>query len=88
MDMITKMQQQGGESARPAASGPQVVIGSKNAFPNMPSTSQRYFFTDADADINTNKSGSPAEHAAQPGGHFAYGGANRAGTQVRRVVHD
>jgi hypothetical protein len=62
------------------ASGPQVVIGTRNAFPNMPSISQRYFFSDADADINSTQ-GFP-ENAISEGDHFEYGGPNRLGTQV------
>lgn len=72
------------------ASGPQVVIGTRNAFPNMPSISQRYFFSDADADINStqvNEGGFPGNAAAlSEGDHFEYGGPNRLGTQVNLKV--
>jgi hypothetical protein len=59
---------------------PQVIIGTKNPFPNLPSTSQKYFFTDADADIN--KSDQLSSENLESNKHFQYGGPNRLGTQA------
>lgn len=59
---------------------PQVIIGTKNPFPNLPSTSQKYFFTDADADIN--KSDQLSLENVESNEHFHYGGPNRLGTQA------
>lgn len=59
---------------------PQAVWGSRNQFPEMPSTSQRHFFTDPDADINM-VGPWELQTGAESADHFAYGGPNRLGTQ-------
>lgn len=57
---------------------PQVIIGTKNPFPTLPSTSQKYFFTDADADINKSSENllNQIRGDATSEEHFNYGGIN------------
>lgn len=67
-----------------AASGPQVVIGSKKQYPSLPSTSQKNFFVDPDADIASHRgsAGFPGTLInAEEEEHFEYGKGNRLGTQ-------
>lgn len=70
-----------------SSSAPEVIIGTKNPFPNMPSTSQKFFFTDPDAEINRSSSSIlQAIKESSSSSHFEYGGPNRLGTQVKLVV--
>lgn len=70
------------------AKGPEVVLGTKNPYPQMPSLAQKFFFSDADADINKNQNelvpsdGEKLVESNENASHFEYGKGNRLGTQA------